>query len=165
VISMARSVTKSHSASTIHAAESQSPDLISGVCQRKAGQALTALTVEFVANPAEAKRAEHSIPAALESSLGELEGYAGCLVMISNLEARLITAITFWSGPNGTQLCRQNARWVNALLKPYMDRCLRSQTVFARMPSQLQLSPTKGREISSDTKDAVEFESDLLTVA
>lgn len=162
--SQARPITKSHSVSTIHA-ESQSRDLIFGLCERKAGQALTALTVEFVAKPEEAKRAEHSIPTALESSLRELEGYAGCLVMISNLEARLITAITFWSGPQGAQLCRQNARWVNALLKPYMDRCLRSQTVFARVPSQLQLRSTNGRAISSNTKDAVEFENDLLTVA
>jgi hypothetical protein len=159
-----RPISKSHRFSTIHT-EAHSPDPPFGVRESNASQAFTALSVEFVAKPEEAKRAEHSIPTALESSLRELEGYAGCLVMISNLEARLITAITFWSGPHGAQLCRQNARWVNALLKPYMDRRLRSQTVFARLPSQVQPAFLSGRETSCDAETSVEFESDLQTVA
>ena len=162
--SQARPISKPHPVSTIHA-EGQSSHFAFGISNQKADQTLTALSVEFVANPEEAKRAEHFIPAALESSLRELQGYAGCLVMISNMEARLITAITFWSGPRGAQLCRLNARWVLALLKPYMDRCLRSQTVLARLPSQLQLMPAGGSAVSSGTESAVELESDLLTVA
>ena len=162
--SQARPISKSKHSSSVDA-ESQLPDLIFGARERKAGQALSALTVEFVAKPEEAKRAEHSIPAALESSLRELEGYAGCLVMISNLEARLITAITFWSGPHGARLCQQNARWVNALLKPYMDRCLRSQTVFARLPSPLQLTSASRREMTGDAESAMESESYLQPVA
>lgn len=162
--SQVRPIPKSYPDSANYS-EDQSPDRVNGASQSKAKQTLTALSVEFVAKPAEAQRAEHSIPASIDASLRELQGYAGCLVMISNLEARLITVITFWSGPHGAQLCRQNARWVNALLKPYMDRCLRSQTVFARLPSQTQLGLLDGQEMSSYAEKTMEFESDLLTVA
>jgi len=165
VASQVRPITKSHSVSTTTDSWAQPADSVFVVGHPPEKKALTALCVEFVAKPEEAKRAELSIPSALEGALRELDGYAGCLVMISNLEARLITAITFWNGPQGAQLCRKNSRWVNALLKPYMDRCLRSQTVFARLPSQLQLVSASDHETSSDAMNAVEFESDLLTVA
>ena len=162
--SQVRPIHKSRHVPTIEP-ESQSSDLIFGMRRPSPLQALTALSIEFVAKPEEAKRAEDSIPAALESSLRELEGYAGCLVMISNLEARLITAITFWSGPHGARLCQQNARWVNALLKPYTDRCLRSQTVFARVPSQAGFASSSRQAMACDAESSAEFESNLQTVA
>ena len=159
-----RPIHKSRRVSTIHS-ESQPPDLSFGMMRPSPLQGLTALSIEFVAKPEEAKRAENSIPAALESSLRELEGYAGCLVTISTLEARLITAITFWSGPHGARLCQQNARWVNALLRPYMDRCLRSQTVFARLPLQAEFASSNRHAMACDAESSAEFEDDLQTVA
>lgn len=165
--SQVRPIHKSRRVSTIHSDHSQGQptDFVFGLSGVSPLATLTALTVEFVAKPEEAKRAENSIPTALESSLRELEGYAGCLVMISNLEARLITAITFWSGPHGARLCQQNARWVNALLKPYLDRCLRSQTVFARLPLQSGFAASKRHGVPCEAESSAEFESDLQTVA
>jgi len=95
---------------------------------------VTALSVEFVAKPQEAHRVQASIPAALAGALKDLNGFAGCLVMISDQEARLVTVVTLWAGSDRAKCCSQNVRWVHALLKPYLDRCLRVQTMVAHLP-------------------------------
>jgi hypothetical protein len=89
---------------------------------------LTALSVEFVAVPSEAKRVRDVIPADLEAALQVLDGYKGCMVLVSDQEARLVTVITLWSGSEGLKQCRENAKWVKRLLTPYVDRWLRTQT-------------------------------------
>jgi hypothetical protein len=126
---------------------------------------LTALSVEFVAKPEEAREAEHAIPTAIDGSLREVGGYAGCLVMVSNQEARLITVVTFWTGANRAQRCNENARWVFALLKPYMDRCLRSQTVFARVPMEAALLSMLKEQESCNPETELEMESATLSMA
>ncbi len=95
---------------------------------------VTALSVEFVAKPQEAHRVQAAIPAALAGALKDVNGFAGCLVMISDQEARLVTVVTLWAGNDRAKCCNQNARWVHALLKPYLDRCLRVQTMVAHVP-------------------------------
>jgi hypothetical protein len=95
---------------------------------------LTALSVEFVAKPEEARQVETAIPAAIAGALKDVTGFAGCLVMVSDQEARLVTVVTFWAGNDRAKCCSQNARWVHALLKPYLDRRLRVQTMIAHLP-------------------------------
>ena len=95
---------------------------------------MTALSVEFVAKPQEAHRVEAAIPAAIAGALKEVDGFAGCLVMISHHEARLVTVVTLWAGNDRAKCCSQNARWVHALLAPYLDRRLRVQTMVAHLP-------------------------------
>jgi hypothetical protein len=95
---------------------------------------VTALSVEFVAKPQEAHRVEAAIPAAIAGALKEVAGFAGCLVMVSDQEARLVTVVTLWAGNDRANCCSQNVRWVHALLKPYLDRCLRVQTMVAHLP-------------------------------
>jgi hypothetical protein len=104
---------------------------------------VTALSVEFVAKPQEAYRVEATIPAAIAGALKDVTGFAGCLVMISDQEARLVTVVTLWAGDDRVKRCGQNARWVRALLTPYVDRCLRVQTMVAHvpLPSFLPLLP------------------------
>jgi hypothetical protein len=96
---------------------------------------VTALSVEFVAKPQETHRMEAAIPAAIAVALKNVNGFAGCLVMISDQEARLVTVVTLWAGSDRKKCCSQNARWVHALLKPYLDRCLRVQTMVAHLPA------------------------------
>lgn len=96
------------------------------------------MSVEFVAEPQEAHRVEASIPAAIDGALNGVTGFAGCLVLISDQEARLVTVVTLWVGEDRMKHCRQNARWVDALLAPYLDRHLRVQTMIAH----LQALPT-----------------------
>ncbi len=95
---------------------------------------VTALSVEFVAKPQEAHRVQAAIPAAIAGALKDVTGFAGCLVMISDQEARLVTVVTLWCGDDRVQRCGENVRWVHALLAPYLDRCLRVQTMVAHVP-------------------------------
>jgi hypothetical protein len=95
---------------------------------------VTAHSVEFVAKPEEAQRVGTAIPTAISGALKDVTGFAGCLVMISDQEARLVTVVTLWTGADRVQRCSQNVRWVKALLAPYLDRCLRMQTMVARLP-------------------------------
>jgi hypothetical protein len=115
---------------------------------------VTALSVEFVAKPQEARRAQSAIPSALIGALQEVTGFAGCLVMVSDQEARLLTVVTLWSGHDRHKRCAENARWVHALLAPYVDRRLRVQTLVAHLPL-LPILPaeTDGDEDSSNVRD------------
>jgi hypothetical protein len=106
---------------------------------------MTALTVEFVAKPQEAHRVETAIPAAIAGALKDVDGFAGCLVMISHHEARLVTVVTFWTGNDRAKCCGQNVRWVHALLAPYLDRRLRVQTMAVHLP-MLHYLPATARE-------------------
>jgi hypothetical protein len=94
---------------------------------------VTALRIEFVAKPQEAHRVGAAIPAAISNALNDVDGFAGCLVMISDQEPRLVTVITLWAGDGRVKCCRQNVRGVQALLTPYVDRCLRVQTMVAHL--------------------------------
>jgi len=87
-----------------------------------------------VAKPQEAHRVQDAIPAAIAGALKDVTGFAGCLVMISDQEARLVTVVTLWAGDDRVKRCSQNVRWVQALLAPYLDRCLRVQTMVAHVP-------------------------------
>jgi hypothetical protein len=95
---------------------------------------VTALSIEFVAKPHEAHRARLAIPSALAGALREVTGFAGCLVMVSDQEARLLTVVTLWSGDERQKLCNENLRWVRAVLATYLDRCLRVQILNAHLP-------------------------------
>jgi hypothetical protein len=104
-----------------------------------AAAALTALSIEFVAKPAEARRAQMAIPEAVNSTLKGVAGYAGCLVMASDQEARLITLITFWIGEDRSKNCSRNQRWLVKLIVPYLEACLRLRTFTAHRREILEL--------------------------
>ncbi len=105
----------------------------------RAGSRITALNIEFVAKPQEAHKIHAALPAAINGALGEVGGFAGSFVMIANHEARLVTVVTLWSGEDRMQRCAENERWVRALLAPYLDRCLRVQTLAAYVPPSPQV--------------------------
>ena len=93
------------------------------------------MSMEFAAKPQEAHRVQIAIPAALAGAFQNVLGFAGCLVMVSEQEARLVTVITLWVGNDRVKQCRENVRWVQKLLAPYVDRCLRVQTLAAHSPA------------------------------
>src|SRR6266851_8231938 len=126
---------------------------------------VTALSVEFVAKPQEARRVEAAIPAAIAGALKDVAGFAGCLVMISDQEARLVTVVTLWAGDDRVKRCGQNVRWVRALLKPYLDHCLRVQTMVAHVPLLPAIRPeTIAADESSMTQDLLS-ENENISVA
>ena len=100
---------------------------------------LTAFSFEFVAKPDEAANATLYLPAAIQSGLQDVPGFAGSLVMVSDLEARLITVIIFWEGTEARKSCALSLRRVRTLLAPYLDRCLRAQNMLAHLPITREL--------------------------
>jgi len=117
---------------------------------------ITALTIEFVAKPNEAHRVHATLPAALHSAFGEVSGFAGGFVLIANYEARLVTVVTLWSGEDRLQHCSENLKWIRALLNPYLDRCLRIQTLAAFVP-ELKVAQ-ENAVIASSAPETVEDE-------
>jgi len=109
-----------------------------------AGNAITAISFEFVAKPEQAASATLFLPAAVQSGLKDIPGFAGSLVMVSDQEARLITVFVFWHGTEARRSCERSVRRVRALLAPYMDRSLRMQNLFAHLPKpqELQAEPS-----------------------
>jgi hypothetical protein len=101
---------------------------------------VTALSVEFVAMPQQTSRVQSALPPDIDAVFHAIEGYAGCMVLVSDLEARLITVITLWQGETRSQNCSDNARWVKRLLTPYVDRWLRTQTLITSLKG-LQVLP------------------------
>ena len=101
---------------------------------RRAANGHTAFSIEFVAKPEQAAGAPLFLPETIQSGLGDIAGFAGSLVMVSDQEARLITLIIFWNGTEARRNCERIVRRVRALLAPYLDRCLRMQTLLAHAP-------------------------------
>ena len=126
---------------------------------------LTALSIEFVAKPQEAHRVEVAIPTAVAGALKDVTGFAGCLVMISDQEARLVTVVTLWSGHDRTKSCNQNVRWVNALLAPYLDRRLRTQTMVAHLPALPMNQPETAAANESTAMQDLESADETVCVA
>ena len=55
-------------------------------------------------------------------------------MMISDQEARLVTVVTLWAGDDRAKCFNQNVPWAHALPAPFLDRCLRVQTMVAHSP-------------------------------
>ena len=85
--------------------------------------------------------------------------------MVANHEARLVTVVTLWSGEDRMQRCQENVRWVRALLAPYLDRCLRVQTLAAYIPGDTQSSRGFEQLCSEAAFEAVIQEEPALCVA
>jgi hypothetical protein len=108
----------------------------------------TAFSLEFVAKPEQAAKAVLDLPVGIQSGLEDFAGFAGSLVMVSDLEARLITVIIFWQGSEARRSCARSVLRVRALLAPYVDRCLRAQNLLGPLPSAEALT---NRPSSIDT--------------
>jgi len=122
------------------------------VSYRTRANGVTALNVEFVAKPQETYRLHSAIPAAMERTLGEVTGFCGCLLLISDHEARLVTVITFWSGEDRSTRCAASAPWVQKLLSPYMDHCLSVRSLDAYWPNEAAQVDFLSGQLRADTQ-------------
>lgn len=100
----------------------------------------TTISVEFVAKPNESHRVHSLVPVAITNTLEGVTGFAGCAVMVSNMEERLVTVLTFWEGDLNAHAATTNTRWVCKLMERYVDHRLRVQT----MRTHMALSASKG---------------------
>ncbi|MFI5059607.1 MAG: hypothetical protein ACHQLQ_15665 [Candidatus Acidiferrales bacterium] len=110
-------------------------DTISRAAGDSTGQAGTpeviAHGVEFVALPGKAAKLQNAIPEAMRNTIGNSRSFSGCIVLVSEQEARLVTVITLWTGRNRVEQCNENAKQVKKLLAPYVDRFLRTRRLAA----------------------------------
>jgi hypothetical protein len=100
----------------------------------------TTISVEFVAKPNESHRVHGLVPAAIASTLEGVTGFTGCAVMVSNMEERLVTVLTFWEGDLSAHAATTNSGWICKLMERYVDHRLRVQT----MRTHMALSASKG---------------------
>lgn len=101
----------------------------------RAAAPMAASSIEFVAKPEEAQRLRTAIPAALQDAFADVPGFAGCLVMITDREARLVSVLTFWTGPERVTQATKRERWLHRILRSYIDHCLRVRTLDAYVPT------------------------------
>jgi hypothetical protein len=88
-------------------------------------------SVEFVAVPGKAEKLQMAIPEAMRNAFGNSSGFSGCMVLVSEQEARLVTVITLWTGKDRAKQCSENSKRVHKLLTPYVDRWLRTRRLAA----------------------------------
>ena len=97
-------------------------------------------SVEFVTLPGRSKELQRTIPETLRCALGNSGGFFGCMVFVSDQEARLITVITLWTGRDRAEQCDKISDRLHQVLLPYVDCWLRAQkmTTFLCWPQASQ---------------------------
>jgi hypothetical protein len=88
--------------------------------------------------------------------LQKSEGFAGCAVMVSEEEARLVTVVTFWRGKERSSKANANALWVEQLLDPYIDRQLRVNKLRAQIAWPAGMPTAKSAKFVSEVNKAGE---------
>ena len=83
--------------------------------------------VEFVASPGRGEKLQRAIPEAVRLAFDKSGSFAGCMVLVSEQEARLVTVITLWTGRDRARECDENSKRVKVLLTPFVDSCLRAR--------------------------------------
>ena len=109
-----------------------------------------------MAVPDMAARLQATLPAAIRSALQKSEGFAGCVVMVSEEEARLVTVVTFWRGKQRSSKANANALWVEQLLGPYIDRQLRVNKLRAQIAWPAGAPTAKSAELAGEMNEAGE---------
>jgi hypothetical protein len=87
--------------------------------------------VEFVALPGTTEKLRMVIPEAIRRELANSGAFCGCMVLLSEQEARLVTVVTFWTGSDRAKHCSENSKRVDSLLLPYVDGWLRTRRMAA----------------------------------
>ena len=88
---------------------------------------ISAQSVQFVASPGQTRKLQSVLPDAIRNTFRFVPAFAGCMVMVSDHEARRITIVTLWKGTERARHCSENAEQMRMLLFPYVDHWLRSE--------------------------------------
>jgi len=107
------------------------PPTVDSLVEGPAVEEATAYAVEFVALPCERDRLRVLIPQLVRDAYRDCKGFSGCVVFISELEARLVTVVTLWQGTGRTKLCREYSERMEQVLDPFVDRWMRAKRLIA----------------------------------
>ena len=89
---------------------------------------VTALRADFVARPEAIEVVRGEIEERVLKTWGDEPSFLSGVVMVSEQEARLTTLITFWRSGELERTREQRVRWLQKIIGPYLDRCVRVQT-------------------------------------
>jgi hypothetical protein len=84
-------------------------------------------SVEFVALPGKTEKLVREIPVAMRQANGKFKDFSGCIVLVSEEEARLVTVITLWTERDSSKGPNENLDHLRTLLEPYVDSWLRTR--------------------------------------
>lgn len=99
---------------------------------------VVARSEEFVVLPGATAKLQKLLPVALERAYSGSSDFLGCLVLVSEQEARLVTVLTLWTDTADANLAHRDSAVVQDLLEPYVDRWLRTGS-FAAFLTQSKL--------------------------
>ena len=92
-----------------------------------------ALRAEFVLKPGKEEKVYETIDEIVSNSFSQDKEFLQGLVMVSEMESRLVTVITFWHPDGFAEARERRARWLSERLAPYLDKSLRVQTFSAHV--------------------------------
>jgi hypothetical protein len=92
---------------------------------------VVAHAVEFVALPGKTAKLRDLIPPAMRDAASDFDTFAGCIVFLTEQEARLVTVITLWKAGDHTNDYLDSCKKLETALEPYVDRWLRSRKLAA----------------------------------
>lgn len=100
----------------------------------------SARSVEFIARPGETDNLRTIINEVVRPMLAEQEGFLGIVILMSQREPRLVSAVSFWK----TDLDSSTQAWedvplVRNLLEPLSDRSPRAQIFEVYLPVAMEL--------------------------
>jgi hypothetical protein len=94
---------------------------------------VVALRAEFVVKPGHEEEVRETLDAILENSFGSDREFLQALVLVSELESRLVTVLTFWQSGSFAEARERRISWLRQKLAPYLDQTLRVQSFNARV--------------------------------
>jgi len=112
---------------------------------------VVALRAEFVLKPGQEERVCETIDAILENSFGGGGEFLQALVLVSELESRLVTVLTFWRSDGFGETRERRVNWLRQKLAPYVDQTLRVQTYSARVTEARQEATPAGTVSLADS--------------
>lgn len=112
---------------------------------------ISAQSVQFVASPGQTGKLQSVLPDAIRNTFRLVPAFAGCMVMVSDQEARRVTIVTLWKGKERARHCSENVEQIRMLLFPYVDHWLRSENHVAHFSTS---SPVENTANSCSTVNA-----------
>ena len=94
---------------------------------------VVALRAEFVVKPGQEERVRETIDSILENSFGSDQEFLQALVLVSELESRLVTVLTFWQSSRFAEARERRVQWLRQKMAPYLDQTLRVQSYLAQV--------------------------------
>lgn len=94
---------------------------------------VVALRTDFVVKPGKQETVRETIDTILENSFCREREFLQALVLVSEMEVRLVTVITFWNSHGFAEARERRVNWLRQKLAQYLDQSPRVQTFCARV--------------------------------